>query len=597
MSMIHSVFVLFGFFPVSAGALPALPAWMVGGLTIVSAVLALIGGVIAFKRSRMGSVFLILAALLCVAAPTEFWIYGSLYLIAAVFCFFLHRHSDFADDEYEEEDDEDDEDEDFDELDEERLIPREPHPRRRERASRIPAAPSGEKRVPLDHPSEAVPRVRRRTSKTCPTCGANVAIVDHYCPNCGSPLHTPADLSAGEPPSVPAEREPLSSSDVLRGPETPEPEDRGVFSVRSVPEPNADDLLPEEASEEAADGDLDPEGSAFEGPEPEKPMERALPFHEDIRVSTPYKVFVKPLKENENIPTRPLNIDPDASYQEFSQYARRRKRRTRSLGRRLAGVLLLLGLVGGTTWFLLGLRKLPENQLPVQPGPIVDPVVASSEIVASNEPVAQPVDVPSGALPSLTLRASPEQGRVTGSNVNLREDHSTGSRSIVRLQTNAKGTILDTWEGTSGTLSGLWYRIRTQDNKEGWIYGQYFLPIGEPLPKGYTSALLKSFGAGRAEAVAELGQPTQSKASSLGWRGLTLTLNGETITRIQLTGSGRELKNGVRVGMPRKDLVGIMGYPSHLVSGQWRYVESDGKGMGVQFNKDGAVSGVTVGSL
>ena len=49
--------------------------------------------------------------------------------------------------------------------------------------------------------------------------------------------------------------------------------------------------------------------------------------------------------------------------------------------------------------------------------------------------------------------------------------------------------------------------------------------------------------------------------------------------------------------MPRKDLVGIMGYPSHLVSGQWRYVESDGKGMGVQFNKDGAVSGVTVGSL
>ena len=124
------------------------------------------------------------------------------------------------------------------------------------------------------------------------------------------------------------EREAVLSSDVLRGPETPEPEDRGVFSVRSVPEPNADDLLPEEASEEAVDGDLDSEGFVFEGPEPEKPMERALPFHEDIRVSTPYKVFVKPLKENENIPTRPLNIDPDASYQEFSQYARRRKRRT-----------------------------------------------------------------------------------------------------------------------------------------------------------------------------------------------------------------------------------------------------------------------------
>ena len=86
MSMIHSVFVLFGFFPVSAGALPALPAWMVGGLTIVSAVLALIGGVIAFKRSRMGSVFLILAALLCVAAPTEFTvlILGTLLIFSII---------------------------------------------------------------------------------------------------------------------------------------------------------------------------------------------------------------------------------------------------------------------------------------------------------------------------------------------------------------------------------------------------------------------------------------------------------------------------------------------------------------------------------
>ena len=37
----------------------------------------------------MGSVYLMLGALLCIVSPSEFWIYGSLYLIATVLCFFL----------------------------------------------------------------------------------------------------------------------------------------------------------------------------------------------------------------------------------------------------------------------------------------------------------------------------------------------------------------------------------------------------------------------------------------------------------------------------------------------------------------------------
>ena len=113
---------------------------------------------------------------------------------------------------------------------------------------------------------------------------------------------------------------------------------------------------------------------------------------------------------------RPLNIDPDASYQEFSQYARRRKRRTRSLGRRVAGVLILLGVIGGTTWFLLGLRKLPENQLPVRPKPAPEqpaPPLPSPEVKSVD--VAQPVGR-SEELPSLTIRDKPERGRVMESN-------------------------------------------------------------------------------------------------------------------------------------------------------------------------------------
>ena len=90
----------------------------------------------------------------------------------------------------------------------------------------------------------------------------------------------------------------------------------------------------------------------------------------------------------------------------------------------------------------------------------------------------------------------------------------------------------------SSDLSGVWYRVRTGANKEGWIYGQYFLPMGEALPKGYTDVLLRSFGANKAEMIAALGQPARSKGASLGWQGLTATLNGDAVTRLQLTSSG-----------------------------------------------------------
>ncbi len=567
-SVFNSVFMLFGAMPAETGALPP---WLAGSLPIASALLALVGGFVAFGRNRMGSVFLMLAALLCIIAPTEFWIYGSLYLIATVFCFFLPRRSHF-------DDDEDYEDDELEEPEDEPLVdPRELPSRRRERTARIPSAPQErEKAIPLSKPSEELFKIRKRTSKTCPTCGANVAIDHQFCPTCGSSLHIPAD-SRTEDSSVPGPeaREALSRNE---GPRDPS-------AFVSVPEPGVSDgermVPPLPEVEPVAEG---PSGDEFPPPE-------------DFRVSAPHKVFVKPRKESASIPIRPLNIDPDASYQEFSQYARRKKRRTRSLGRRVLGMLLLLTVVGGTTWFLLGLRKLPENQLPVRPVEESEP--ESPLPAASRDVVAEPLAVvPSGGeLPALVVRDRPERGRVTGSNVNLREDHSTASKSITRLQPNARGEILDTWEGTSGTLSGLWYRIRTGDGKEGWIYGQYFLPVGEGLPKGYTDALLKSFGAGRTEAVAELGQPARSRASSLNWQGLTMTLNGESITRIQLSSPGRELRNGVKVGMSQRDLLGIMGYPSHPASGQWRYVEADGKGVGVQLEKDGSVKSVTVGQL
>lgn len=578
LSMIHSVFMLFGLFPASSGAMPP---WLAGALTIASAVFAMIGGIVAFNRNRMGSVYLMLAALLCIVSPSEFWIYGSLYLIATALCFFLPRRSDFPDDEDDYEEDE------FDDPDEELIEPRELRRRRREQQARVTSAPrERERTVSLSTMPDELPKVRKRTSKTCPTCGANVAIDNRYCPNCGSPLHIPADSGSGGP-TVPEPPKPAAIHPEERGHEAVEP-----APGRGVPEapPSASVAGPAVPPSDAA------EDGVLVGPAEREGDLLYPPETEEFQVTAPHKVFVKPMRENTAVPTRPLNIDPDASYQEFSQYARRRKRRTRSLGRRVAGVLILLGVIGGTTWFLLGLRKLPENQLPVRP-PVKEhfkePQTPVSPPVESTD-IARPIGR-SDELPSLTIREKPERGRVTGSNVNLREDHSTASKSVVRLQTNAQAEILDTWEGASGTLSGIWYRVRTGDNREGWIYGQYFLPMGEALPKGYTDVLLRSFGANRAELTAALGQPARSKASTLSWQGLTATLSGDAVSRIQLTSSGRELKNGVRVGMTQAELLRTMGYPYQLGSGQWRYVESDGRGMSVQFGKDGAVRSVTVG--
>ena len=579
LSMIHSVFMLFGLFPASSGAMPP---WLAGALTIASAVFAMIGGIVAFNRNRMGSVYLMLAALLCIVSPSEFWIYGSLYLIATALCFFLPRRSDFPDDEDDYEEDE------FDDPDEELIEPRELRRRRREQQARVTSAPrERERTVSLSTMPDELPKVRKRTSKTCPTCGANVAIDNRYCPNCGSPLHIPAD-SVPEGPKIPEPPKPAA---------IPHPEERGQEPVKPVPGRG----VPEAPPSASVAGPAVPPSDAAEDGVLVGPAEREggplyPPETEEFQVTAPHKVFVKPMRENTAVPTRPLNIDPDASYQEFSQYARRRKRRTRSLGRRVAGVRSLRGVIGGPTWFLLGMRKLPENQLPVRP-PVKEhfkePQTPVSPPVESTD-IARPIGR-SDELPSLTIREKPERGRVTGSNVNLREDHSTASKSVVRLQTNAQAEILDTWEGASGTLSGIWYRVRTGDNREGWIYGQYFLPMGEALPKGYTDVLLRSFGANRAELTAALGQPARSKASTLSWQGLAATLSGDAVSRIQLTASGRELKNGVRVGMTQAELLRVMGYPYQLASGQWRYAEPDGRGMSVQFGKDGAVRSVTVG--
>lgn len=570
-SLVHGVFVLFGFLVAGGGSSP----WVSGGLPILSAFLALIGGIVAFNCSKVGIAFLGLAALLCLFAPVDVWIYGSVYLIAAMLSFFLPRRSDLLD--YE---DYDYDDQDCADDDEE--LPIDFPPKRHERAARISLShQEREKRIPLSTSPEEPPKVRRRTSKTCPTCGASVAIDHRFCPTCGSSLHIP---------TVPEPEEALKTE----VPVQPDASERGAEAESAPWSPNAAFVSPAGESSPSSpdlgeDDDSEPEQVGQEGPFQEEEMEIPLP----------HKVFVKPLREETLIPTRPLSIDPDTSYQEFSRYTRRRKRRTRPLGRRILGLLLLFAVVGGGTWFLLGLRKLPEDKLPVLP-PVsqveVPPTPRSIDVVAQPLTKNGTSDV-SGELPSLpSLGELPDRGIVTGSNVNLREEHSTASKSLTRLGLNAQAELLESWTGVSGTLSGVWYRVRS-GGKEGWIYGQYFLPLGKNLPKGYTDALLHSFGGSRNEAAAKLGRPAQNKAASLEWQGLTLSLKDDAVSRLQVSSARYPLRNGVTVGMTQDVLFKTMGYPSALASGQLRYLEEPKRGVAVRIGKDGKITAITVGSL
>ena len=302
------------------------------------------------------------------------------------------------------------------------------------------------------------------------------------------------------------------------------------------------------------------------------------------------------------------NNDPEetvASYQEFSKYSRRAKKRKRSAGRKVLSILLLVSAVGGALYFLLGLRKLPPGDLP----PMVRPEVinvADSNNSRQNQPtpavdnssVAEPVSVAvtENLLPNFTPERNPSIGMVIGSNVNVRADHSTSSNRITRLSVNSRVEIIGTFNVTSGQYQGVWYNIKT-GGREGWIYGRYLQPLGSGIPAGYSNALLKSFGDNKSELTETLGQPTRSSNTSIEWRGLTASLRGDDITRLRLTSSNHELQNGLKVGMSQTALLQIMGYPSGVSNKIMQYNEGSKTGLSVQLDKNNAISSITVNEV
>ena len=582
-SIIHGVFMLFGSLTISTAAIPGIPSAMLAVLPIISAVFALIGGIIAFNQSKWGALFLFAATAFCVPAR-DTWLYGGLYFFAALLCFFLKSRQPGDYDYYGDYDDGQDYGDDTDSSN---------YPEgqdfyyAQDFVKEQPKFPSsGLNLDTLDddvapHVNTEPPKVRRRMTKSCPECGAVVSRESHYCPSCGTKLYVSADDSDVDViDTTPPEDEEMPSLD-----------DQLLLPAQSRAEPEITPV--QEVQEEYKENNGDEEMSSAQ----------AIPN---------YRVQVRP-KRNEfqqRTGVRPPASDPDdaaSAYQEFSKYTRRGKKRKRSAGRKILSIMLLVAAVGGALYFLLGLRKLPPGDLP----PMVRPEVVQTSArqreseqpaqkpkSAIEESIAQPVEVPvaENVLPNFTPERTPSAGSITGNGVNVRADHTTSSNRITRLNGGTRVEVIGSFNVTSGQFSGIWYNIRT-GGREGWVYGRYLQPLGSGLPSGYSNALLKSFGSTKSEMVEALGNPTRNTSSSAEWPGVTATLRGEDITRLRLTQSSRELQNGLKTGLSQTALLQIMGYPSSVSNRTWNYNEGNRTGVAIQLGSGNSVSSITVNEL
>lgn len=579
MSMIHGVIAMLLSSGGTAQSITGTPSgsgftWLTGILLITSAVLALIGGILAFNRRRIAGLFLVVAALICLFAHRDTLIYGGLYLVGGVLSFFLRGDSGYEDyDDEENEEEDDDEDASLGDEANRRDAPEDFRQfsygnRRKERASKI----YKEDREEYDFGKEGAfmsnEQVRIRSSKVCPACGASVGVDHKFCFICGGPLHTSNSVAADS--SVPLIDDLLVPSAVF----VAKPEEAASFDDLETIYPTDGDESEDEENEE------------YEA--------------ERVEIPAPHKVFVKPVKDDQPIPKRSLIINPDSAYQEFSNYTRRRKRNSHSLLRRILGPLLLLLAVGGVAWFLLGLRKLPEEKLLV---PVPERSMPSGEVSSSEPGIAVPngggMPVNTDDVLSALRIESPTRVAILGTNVNIRSDHSTAGTVVTRLNSDVRGELLDRWEGVAGNLTGPWYRI-SAGGKEGWIYAQYVQPLDSretSLPPGYTASLLKSFGSGKSEMAGQLGQPTKRTATSSTWAGLTATFkNDDGLTKLQISSPKHVLSNGVAVGITDEDLYRKVGYPSDYGSSQLRYLEGSNHGMAIKM-KDRKVQTITVGTI
>ncbi len=589
-SIIHGVFMLFGSLTTAAGTAPGLPATLISSLPVISAILALTGGIIAFNYSKWGALFLFFAAGTCIPAGSDIWLYGGIYFFTAVLCFFLKRPQEYPQDmygyDYDYADEYDEEENNY--IDSARNADRNFHDfnlnlnleadaeeyvndypvQSAEKIENNNLNPSQDFETVLDQQMTQPAKIRRRTSKTCPECGAIVARDDKFCSTCGTPLHVVIDEPA-EDLTQPAEQ---NLNNVLLG--------------------NA-----EEFQEPVQNNNYDNE-SFYSN---ENVYQNNFNGGDDMRNNENYRVAVNSGRDDfSGRRTANSNV---ASYKNFSnsKYARRGKKPRKSAGRKLLSVILLIAAVGGALYFLLGLRKLPPGELPPMVRPEITPAAEETPVTERSNIVAQPVELPAikeNILPDLLPNPNPSVGVLNGNSVHLRAESTTNSASLTQLKKNTRVEVIGSTPGNAGKKTGIWYHVRT-GGREGWVFGEYLNVSGANLPDGYSNALLKSLGSNKSELIESLGQPENSTATSLEWSGLSAGMRGDEITRLVLTNKRYELQNGLKTGMSRNDVINILGYPTSTNAPQRtiQYNENNKPGIILQTDRNSIVTRITVNNI
>ena len=584
-SIIHGVFMLFESLPAATIA-PGLPQTFIASIPVISAILALTGGIIAFNYSKWGALFLFFATGVCIPAGRDIWLYGGIYFFAAVLCFFLKRPQEYPqenyDYDYEESEDFPSNDLSYETLTEEQQdfqnfninLNRDleshasEYPGESESNNNLNAPAEDIYNVPdikpvinsevnlnpapptydFDSIPEKIPtpKIKRRTSKSCPACGAIVARDDKYCSTCGTALHV-------------VEEEPFYTG-------------------------TAEELVPPERANNnfAGDNNFNNDKNLYGGEDKYNMRDS----NSNSRNITAYRNFSK------------------------SKYTRNGKKPKKSSWHKIIQIIILISAVTAASYLLLNMRKLKPGELTPMINPELtqnnNPQIPSTSpennSSGSNNIVAQPIAQPAirdNSLPDLIPNPNPSVGVITGNGVNLRSEATTNSRAVTKLSNNTRVEILSSVAGNAGAKSGTWYQIRTNNNREGWVFGDYLRTTGANLPSGYANALLKSLGSNRAELIESLGQPIRSTGSSIEWQGLSAGLRGDEITRLVLNDARYELQNGLKTGMMRDEVINILGYPTSQNVGQrtMQYNENNKAAISIQNDRNGSVTRITVNNI
>lgn len=450
MSVVHGVFIVLGALPVSSGAYPALPQNIVTMMPIISAMIALIGGVIAFSRNKLSILFFLCATVACALGSQDVWLYGGVYFFAGIFCFFLRRKPqdpDYLSNYYVEEGDfsldpgaELDPDDNANSvlldqnnssnrifLNQKRNIVQNPNfdDDINEFKNDINFDTEQEQNQDSKSQVQISPvKIRGRTSKSCPTCGNIVARDVNYCPNCGTQLHMDPSLSFEVPPEE--SHESHEEFTIKNNPDNMPLDIKSEIPKLSIPEPTSEinnDSDSGDGTEENINNDFSQPNQQTDyrnnyqdnqhNPYNQAIHNQSIQSSEVLSYNSPtsisnlleknnnsndnlseteseqevYKVSGANFAQRKNFSQKNKEM---ISYKEFanSKYNRRGKKRRSSSGKRILSMLMLIVAVGGALYFLLGLRKLPPGDLPpIAKDEIIPPVQENKE----QDMIAQPV--------------------------------------------------------------------------------------------------------------------------------------------------------------------------------------------------------------